>query len=317
MPQVLAGVQQRDLHTLPRDIQCQPGTPGEPTWGPGLCGSRIRRQYSLVLAVLLVLSSGGRAQAPPSVPAKAPYSPFATVEEAEAFLHSAKVIQSKPLGGGVSGALKLLLDDGKIQHAAVFKDIDVHKKEVTVVKGVPETDFKDSWKYEVAAYRLDRLLGLNMVPVTVERKINDKQGSLQLWMDGCMNEARRLKVNPVPPNPLEWNRQMYKYHLFDNLVYNSDSNLGNALVTPDFLVFKIDHTRTFKNIAALPNTGHLVSFSRSLVQALEKVDKDDIKACCKNFLSSMEIDSLLKRGNLILRLYRRLVAEKGESILYP
>jgi hypothetical protein len=275
------------------------------------------KNFPLVLVGLLVLASAARSQAPATGPAKAPYSPFASVEEAEAFLASAKVIQSKPLGGGISGALKVLLDDGRIQHNAVFKDIDVHKKEVTIVKGVPETDFKDSWKYEVAAYRLDRILGLNMVPVTIERKIDGKQGSLQLWMDGCITEARRLKDKLEPPNPLEWNRRMYKYQLFDNLVYNTDSNLGNALVTPDFLVFKIDHTRTFKNITSLPNTSHLVSFSRSLMQALEKIDKDDIKSCCKGYLSSMEIDSLLKRRSLILKLCRSLVAERGETILYP
>jgi hypothetical protein len=110
---------------------------------------------------------------------------------------------------------------------------------------------------------------------------------------------------------------MYKYHLFDNLIYNCDSNLGNALITPEWVIFKIDHSRAFRNMAALPQTGHLLYFSRSLMPALEKLDKASLAACCKSYLSSAEMDNLLKRRDLILKLYGRLLAERGESILYP
>ncbi len=271
--------------------------------------------YRIFPAVYLLSVLAAWAQnAPPA--ARTPYSPFACREEAEAFLRSAGIVQSKPLGTGVSHAAKLLLDDGKIQHNAVFKEIDIHRPGVTVINGVPQTDFKDSWKFEVAAYELDKLLGLDMVPVTIERRIDGKPGSVQLWMDGTITEARRLQMKLEPADPLEWNRQMYKYHLFDNLVHNCDSNLGNALITPDWIVFKIDHTRAFRNMAALPQTDHLISFSRSLMQSLEKLDRRSVTVCCKSYLSSTEIDNLLKRKDLIMNLYRRLLADQGESVLY-
>ncbi len=274
----------------------------------------MRRWLVLLLFVHFSASFGWTQSAPPA--AAATYSPFSSAEEAAAFLRSARVLQNKQLGGGVSGARKLLLDDGKIQHHAVFKDIDVHRKEVTIVKGVPQTDFKDSWRYEVAAYELDKLLGMNMIPVTVARRIEDKEGSLQLWMDGCITEAQRLKSGKVPPDSDEWNHKMLKCHLFDNLVYNTDSNLGNSLVTPEYQVFKIDHARAFKNLVSLPNTDHLTAFSKSLIEALDRLDKPSLSKCCRSYLSSMEIDSLLKRKALILNLYRRLLAERGDSILY-
>jgi hypothetical protein len=276
----------------------------------------MRKQYLLSISVLFSCFLPGWTQTTERGPST-PYSPFASPEEAEDFLHTASVIQSKPLGSGVSHATKLTLDDGKIRHNAVFKVIDVHRPGVTEINGVPQTDFKDSWKYEVAAYELDKLLGMNMVPVTVERKIEGVRGSVQLWMDGTMTEARRLELRREPPDRLAWNRQMYKYHLFDNLIYNCDSNLGNALITPDWVIFKIDHSRAFKNMAALSQTQHLVSFSRSLIQALEKLDKNSLVTCCKSYLSTSEMDNLLKRKDLILSLYRSLLAEHGQVILYP
>ena len=33
-----------------------------------------------------------------------------------------------------------------------------------------------------------------------------------------------------PPDPDAWNAQMYTFRVFDQLVYNTDSNLTNALV---------------------------------------------------------------------------------------
>ncbi len=273
-------------------------------------------KYLLCILIAQVLGVTGWAQTGP-VPARTPYSPFESPQEAAAFLQTARIVRSRPLGSGVSGARKLLLDDGKVQHSAVFKDVDVHRHEVTIIKGVPEADFKDSWRYEVAAYELDKLLGMNLIPVTVERRIDEKDGSLQLWMDGCTTEAERLKSHRNPPDTSDWNRKMYKCHLFDNLVYNSDSNMGNTLVTPEYAIFKIDHTRAFRNQASLPNTQHLVSFSLSLIQALERLDKSRLRECCRKYLSSAEMDSLLKRKDLILKLYAGLLSERGESILYP
>ncbi len=276
----------------------------------------MNRRFFLLLAFTSLLAVGGRTQTPP-LAAKAPYSPFDSREEAESFLRSAKVVQIKPLGSGVSSAKKLLLDDGKLQRNAVFKDIDDRRKGVVQIDGFPEIDFKDSWKFEVVAYELDKLLGMNMIPVTIERSIEHKRGSVELWLDGCIAEGVRQKKQLAPPNLLEWNRQMYKVHLFDNLVFNIDSNKGNLLVNPEFIIFKIDHTRTFKNVIQLKRPEYLTSFSRSLIQALEKLDKARILACCKDYLSADEINCLLGRKDLILKLYRKVAAEKGESAVYP
>ena len=42
--------------------------------------------------------------------------------------------------------------------------------------------FMESYKAEIAAYKFDRLLGLNMVPPIVERKIDGRYGAAVMWI---------------------------------------------------------------------------------------------------------------------------------------
>jgi hypothetical protein len=48
-----------------------------------------------------------------------------------------------------------------------------------------KSGFWESYKSEIAAYRLDRVRGLDMVPPTVERSVEGESGSLQLWVENC------------------------------------------------------------------------------------------------------------------------------------
>ncbi len=274
---------------------------------------RLKIQPVLALTALTALALMGQT---PGEPAKEPFSPFQSRQEAEEFLRTAKVIKIAPLGSGVTNSKKVTLDNGTIQHYAVFKDIDDRRKGIIEFEGFPEIDFKDSWKFEVAAYELDKLLGMNLVPVTVARSVDRKLGSLELWMDGCKTETYRQKEHLHPPNVIEWNHQMYKAFLFDCLLFNIDSNKGNLLYTPAWRMFKIDHTRTFKNVVELRRPQNLKYFSRSMIDGLQKLDLEKLKACCKDYLSSTEMKCLLGRRDLILKLYAEVLAEKGEEVLY-
>ena len=112
-----------------------------------------------------------------------------------------------------------------------------------------EVDFKDSYLFEIAAYELDKLLGLNMVPPTVERSFNGKKGSVQLWVENCMTEKDRKLKKMEPPDLALWNNQIFQVRLFDNLLYNIDRNLGNLLIDDQWKVYMIDHSRSFKNLS--------------------------------------------------------------------
>jgi hypothetical protein len=243
--------------------------------------------------------------------------PFQTKDEIEVFLRTAKIVKDKELGKGVTIPHKLTLDNGKIQSFAVWKTIDERHFGITQLAGGPEVDFKDSWKFEVAAYELDKLLNLNMVPVTVERSYKGTKGSLQIWVPNCMTEEDRVKKQLHPTDELVWKQETSKMRVFDALIYNSDRNQGNLLIDPTWKLYLIDHSRTFKSLDVLKPTEQLNYFSKSLMDAVRKLDKNQIKQHCGKYLMTNEIDNLLKRRDLLVALYTKLTAQDGDGITYP
>ena len=103
-------------------------------------------------------------------------------DEVEKFLAQAKIIRQQSISVGVTLPRKLSLDlDGKMQSAA-FKTIDEGPVPTKQLDGGVELQFQDSWRTEVAAYELDKLISLGMVPATIERTVDGKRGSLQFWV---------------------------------------------------------------------------------------------------------------------------------------
>jgi hypothetical protein len=260
--------------------------------------------------LVLLLAASARAQ----TPASRPSGPFETNAEAEQFLKTAKIVSAKGTKIGVTGPQKLTLDDGTVHHPAVFKNIDERKLGVTTLAASTEMDFKDSWLFEVAAYELDKLLGLGMVPVTVERSYNGKKGSLQIWINDCIMESDRLKRKLDVPDPDAWNEQMFKVRVFDNLVYNIDRNLGNVLITPQWKVYMIDHSRAFKSSGALRTPKDLTRFSRSMMEKLEQLSAAAVNAACGKYLTPPEIKTMLERRDKIVALYSKTATSQSSAI---
>ena len=86
---------------------------------------------------------------------------------------NANVMQRKAIGQGVTNSERATLSDGQVKHDAHIQTIDLQKNAFTSKRGT-ELNFKDSYKFNIAAYRLDKILGLNMIPVSVERKVGER-----------------------------------------------------------------------------------------------------------------------------------------------
>ena len=100
---------------------------------------------------------------------------------------------------------------------------------------VPPARMHLKYKSEIAAYEIDRLIGLDQVPPTVERKIRGRKGSLQLWVDDCVTEGERRRKEMQPPDVTDWNQQMRRAKVFFQLIRDVDYvNLSNLLIDPDF-----------------------------------------------------------------------------------
>ena len=147
---------------------------------------------------------------------------------------------------GVTNSQRATLDDGQRKHDAHIQTVDISKNSFQTLRGT-ELNFRDSYKFNMAAYELDKLLDLNMVPVSVERKVGGQQAAVTWWVDDAMmTELDRQKKKAQSPDLPSWNKQMYVCRVFDQLIYNTDRNLGNLVITKDWNIWMIDHTRAFR-----------------------------------------------------------------------
>ena len=238
--------------------------------------------------------------------------------ESEHFLAEAPMRLGKTLGG-VTGSRQAILELNGVSHFAVWKTIDDVRKGVTNLgRGGYEIDFRDTWKNEVPAYELDKELGLKMVPAAVSRTFQNKQGALIAWVDLGMSEAERLKKQLIPPNPADWSQKMANVQLFDNLIYNIDRHSNNIYITKDWNVILIDHSRAFRPFNELRTENELRRFSKSLLAALEKLDRNTFHKKVSKYLDGSQLDGLFARRDAILARARRLVQEQGEAaVLFP
>lgn len=234
---------------------------------------------------------------------------------AEELLLKGKIVSTRPLGEGITRPYRVELEHNGVKHSAIFKSIDVRKDGVTVLQdGTSDIGFQDSWQTEIAAYKVDRIIGLGLVPATVARRVVDgKVGSLQWYVEHMSTEAERLEQKLSPPDMDDWNEQIMTTRLFDQLIMNVDRHLKNILVTKEFKLRLIDHSRAFRNNQALTKPELLTRFSRTLLEGLKKLEKKDLQKQVGDYLQSGQIDRLLRRRDAILELAAKRIKEQGEA----
>jgi hypothetical protein len=250
----------------------------------------------------------------PQAAAAAPTAQAAPLTDAaiEQFLLKAEVRRTRAAGKGITGSLRATMTDGTITHDAHIQTIDESKREFRSDKGT-EFNFRDSWGFNVAAYKIDRLLGLNMVPVSVERRWRTTLAAYSWWLDDVlMDEGDRIKKKVSPPDLERWNQQMQLVRLFDQLIGNIDRNLGNLVITNDWTIWAIDHTRAFRTQSTLKTPGNIARCDRQVFARLKQLDKKSIQKAVDDHISGYEIDALLKRRDLIVK----MIEERGDAGLF-
>jgi len=270
----------------------------------------------LVIALALLLSP----QVSYAQTAPAP-TPELTVEQIKDFLKTAKVGRVRDTAKGVTAPRRMTLTNGTITHDAVFQAIDERQTVAHLTGGrgaQTELNFVDSYKYNIAAYEIATLLGIEyMMPVYVERRWNGQVGSISWFVATQMDESERLKKKIEPPSPAGWNNQMYRMRVFSALLRDTDRNLTNVLITPDWKVMMIDFSRAFRLQPELLHIKDLNRIDRNLLAKIEALNRDDIKKVADNFLTKAELDALFQRRDLLVAHFKKLVAELGEEkVLY-
>lgn len=240
----------------------------------------------------------------------------------EQFLKTAKIVnQDQPLSEreAVTEPWRLTLEKDGITKHGWWKNVEGRRK-----------GYLEGWRYEIAAYRLDKLLVLNMVPPTVEKSFQGDKGSCQLGVEYKMMYRQKVKDKiDIPPEKVRgYNRATYLQRAFDNLIANEDRNMGDILLTEDWRLILIDHSRSFRTSKKF--TKNLIftkkhksgpklmkMLPRIFVEKLKALTFELIKNAVGEYLTDKEINAVLARRNLILKEINRLIKDYGENkVLY-
>ncbi len=270
----------------------------------------IHRTLVVLLCLALANTSiSAGAQQGPSVA-----SPLSDAEKEE-FLRTAKVVRKEGLDVGVTLSERATLDDVRLTHDAHIQTVDEFRRGVTTLRRSVEVNFRDSYKFNIAAYRLDRLINLNMVPVSVERRIGREKAAVTWWVDDVqMMERDRHEKRIQPPDSSAWNDQMYNVRVFNELVYNTDPNQGNLLITNDWQIRLIDYTRGFRTLKLLRRPQNLTPrIDRRVYEGLQGLDQETLTHVMDGVLTKSQIEGILARRDLILEYFDGEIAQKGEA----
>lgn len=242
--------------------------------------------------------------------ASAPYEKsVGQAAELESLLRDAKVVDvKKEVSAGRSRPWIITLARGGVRHRALFKYFDYRRP-------LPQPH---SYKYELAAYELTKLLGVEIVPPAVERKIDNQTGSLQIFLENCVSEQDRRRKNLEPPDPVAFAKALDGIRVFESLVNDECLNYSDLLVhTEDWRLCRVDFSEAFAPAPELRDDCRITVCSRKLYDGLLKLDDQTVEAVMKAYLNDSETSSLLARKELILEKIKALIAEKGEtSVLF-
>lgn len=251
-----------------------------------------RTEFAAVLACALLCLP----PAPLAQPATAPLGDAAMEE----FLRTARIVRTRSAGKGVTGSTRGTLALGELTHDVHIQTIDDSHQEFRSQKGV-EFNFRDKWQFNVAAYKIDRLLGLHLVPVTVERRWNYEPASFTWWVDDVlMDEGERVKQNVEPPDQQCWNDQMVLLRVFDQLIDNIDRNFGNLVIARTWRVWAIDHTRAFRRSKVPPKPENLTRVDRGVLERLAALEFATLKREVTRYIDDADVRALLARRDGIV-----------------
>jgi len=272
-----------------------------------------RRPLVLALVVSLCWAAPSRAQ---GVASSTP--PVLAPPEMEDFLLHAKIVDTKRTLKGATGARQVTLSDGKVTHDAQVQDVDIALPIFRSGKNT-EMNFKDTYRYNIAGYRLSILLGLDNVPMSVLRTVNGKPAAVTWWLDDvAMEEGDRQKQTPIPvgPNPARTNDSLSILRVFDELIQNRDRNAGNLLWTADWKMWMVDHTRAFRLGKNLSKPEEIMRCERTLLERMRALTRPALTdAMAKNVMTRDEIDALLARRDAIVKLVDAKIAQLGEAVV--
>ncbi len=225
--------------------------------------------------------------------------------EFEEFLRTAAIAKVGDIPVGVTHPKRAFFAPGGIAGSAALKHLQ---------SGI-QGGYWESYKSEIAAYKLDRILGLNMVPPTIERRVGSDLGSLQLWVEHCslLKDVDQAKN----PDKDAWAKQVWRQRTFDNLIANIDRNAGNLLVDDSWNLILIDHSRAFAT-NTMPFVKEMTRIDRAFYERLKALDEATLMRELKPWvLTGGNVKDVLKRRDKIVARFDELARQTSPTQVFP
>jgi hypothetical protein len=218
----------------------------------------------------------------------------------EAQLASAQVARMEDIGTGVTKPRRAYLTPAEPVGSLVWKVLPPS------VRG----GYWESYKSEIAAYELDKLLGMHMVPPAVERTIDGETGAAVMWIEG----PRSVKQNGgVVPSGEIWGKSVRRMILFDDLICNRDRNAGNILIGAPGELILIDHSRAFIPDKGLPT--RIERVDADLWERITALTPADLTRVLGPWIDRKAVDAMLDRRRRMITDVDKLVKKKGRAFV--
>ena len=256
-----------------------------------------------------------------ALPVLAQFTPEEIAERPkwEEFLLNANIIKEEQImSEAVTNPWHITLELNGLTNDALWKNPEGRMK-----------GYIEGWKFEIAAYLFDKHLGLNMIPPTVEKRSHNDRGSCMLWVEAKMTMKDKVeqKIKTPPIKVFNYNRALNLQRFFDNLIGNEDRHQNNYLITEDWRIILIDHSRSFRTgkkwTTELPygekNKEGLIlkEMPRDLLEKTKALTFEVIKGFAGDTLTDDEIQAVLARKELIIQHINKLIEKNGEAnVLY-
>lgn len=232
-------------------------------------------------------------------------------ESLEKFLRNADIVSIDKGRGRRTDSWQIELIEDGVRRRGFFKLTDRPR---------PQPSGGDSYRYVIAAYELDKMLELNLVPTTVERKIKKDKGSLMLYVEGdVINESDRVQKNLDPPDLEKFKCEMAAVNVFEHLIFFpclcNQTDTDNILIQTnnDWKVWMIDLSTAFAPATRLIRDCPLSCCPKELFEKLIDLDENAVKTRLKPYMTEEELNAMMARKDLIVKMIKELIEERGEE----